>query len=139
MEKMTTARLDYARLLSEIQPAAVHEEQQNELYTEILEKLAFKKNPTSAEQKLIELLTLLIENFENESYRLEDVSPVQVISDLMEQNSLKQKDLVAAGIFETASVASEILNAKRDLTKEHIKRLSKYFNVSPLVFFEIER
>jgi HTH-type transcriptional regulator/antitoxin HigA len=50
----------------------------------------------------------------------------------MTANALKQKDLV--GVFETASVASEVLNGKRALTTEHIRRLGKRFNISPVVF-----
>jgi len=39
------------------------------------------------------------------------------------------------GVFETASVISEVLSGKRELTKEHIKRLSVRFNVSPELLF----
>jgi len=40
----------------------------------------------------------------------------------MEAHDLRQKDLV--DIFNTESVASEVLSGKRELTREHIKRLS---------------
>lgn len=135
---MTAAGATYARLLSEIQPAVVHDEEQSQRYTERLENLAFKKNQTAAERKLIELLTLLIENFEEEAYEFRGASPIEVILELMEAHDLKQKDLVEASIFESASVASEVVNGKRELTKEHIKRLSKHFHVSPLAFFDLE-
>jgi HTH-type transcriptional regulator/antitoxin HigA len=39
------------------------------------------------------------------------------------------------GVFETASVASAVLNGRRELTKDHIKRLSQKFDVSPELFF----
>ena len=38
------------------------------------------------------------------------------------------------GVFETASVASEVLKGKRSLTTEHIRRLGKRFKVSPAMF-----
>jgi HTH-type transcriptional regulator/antitoxin HigA len=132
---MTATALNYARLLSETQPSVVHEEKQNGLYTRRLEELVSKKNPTLAERKLIELLTLLIEDFESK-YKIENVTPLQAITELIAAHGLKQKDLVKAGVFESASVASEILSSKRELTKEHIKRLSQYFHVSPMVFFD---
>ena len=53
----------------------------------------------------------------------------------MAANALKQKDLI--GVFETASVASEVLKGKRALTTGHIRRLSKRFNVSPAVFLQL--
>lgn len=128
---------DYASLLSKVQPSVVREEKQNEDYISQLEQLAFKENPTNAERQLIDLLTLLIENFESKQYKIEPASPTEVVSELMEAHNMKQKDLVEQGIFETASVVSEVLSGKRDLTKEHIRRLSKHFNVSPAVFFDI--
>jgi HTH-type transcriptional regulator/antitoxin HigA len=52
---------------------------------------------------------------------------------LMEQHGLKQKDLV--DIFSTPSIVSEVLNGKRELSKEHIRRLSARFHLSPELFF----
>ncbi|MGZ7029918.1 MAG: helix-turn-helix domain-containing protein, partial [Terriglobales bacterium] len=62
-----------------------------------------------------------------------DATPIAIIRHLMEAHGLRQKDLVS--IFGTESIASEVLHGKRELTKEHIKRLSARFGVSPAVFF----
>ncbi len=51
----------------------------------------------------------------------------------MGQHGLKQKDLV--DVFGTPSIVSEGLSGKRELNKDHIKRLSKRFHVSPELFF----
>jgi HTH-type transcriptional regulator/antitoxin HigA len=51
----------------------------------------------------------------------------------MEQHGLLQKDL--AEEFGTPSIVSEVLSGKRDLSKDHIKRLSQRFHVSPELFF----
>ncbi len=51
----------------------------------------------------------------------------------MAANGLRQKDLV--DVFGTESVVSEVLNGKRELNKEHIRRLSERFKVSPALFF----
>jgi HTH-type transcriptional regulator/antitoxin HigA len=51
----------------------------------------------------------------------------------MRANGLRQKDLV--DVFGTESIASEVLNGKRELNKEQIRRLSERFRVSPAVFF----
>ena len=79
------------------------------------------------------MLAVLVEDFEAKHYPVPDASPVQVIRHLMEAHDLRQKDLV--DIFNTESVASEVLSGKRELTREHIKRLSARFHVSPAVFF----
>ena len=50
----------------------------------------------------------------------------------MAANGLKQKDLL--DVFGTPSIVSEVLNGKRQLTTEHIRRLTRRFNVSADVF-----
>jgi HTH-type transcriptional regulator / antitoxin HigA len=47
-------------------------------------------------------------------------------------NDLKQKDLL--GVFETASIASEVLKGKRGLTTDHIRPLSRRFDITPAAF-----
>jgi len=49
------------------------------------------------------------------------------------QHGLKQKDL--CDVFGTASIVSEVLSGRRELDKEHIRRLSERFYVSPELFF----
>ncbi len=129
----TRAVVDYSALLSKAQPRVIQTEEMNEHFTGILEDLDERwSNLTVAEKDLHGLLTLLIEDFENRTYELHAATPVQIVVDLMEANRLKQKDLV--GVFETASVVSEVLSGKRELTKDHIKRLSEKFHVSPALF-----
>ena len=128
------ASTEYAVLLQKMAPKVMRTEQENEAYTEILYELDRRsKNLTAAEKELAELLTLLIENFEETRYRLPRAKPLEVLRFLMEQHQLKQKDLVK--VFGTASVVSEVLSGKRELSKEHIRRLSRRFHVSPELFF----
>jgi len=130
---MNALAASYAALLSETRPEVIRNEQQNQACIRRLEELTSKKSVTRAEEKLIDLLTLLIEDFEAKHYPVPDASPVAIVRHLMEAHHLRQKDLV--GIFGTESIASEVLHGKRELTREHIARLSKRFAVSPAVFF----
>ncbi|HXF11838.1 MAG TPA: helix-turn-helix domain-containing protein [Terriglobales bacterium] len=135
METISTAtsRPEYAELLARTLPSVIHSEKENERYLAMLEELDQKGKLTSAEQRLAELLTLLIENFEGKAYALKPAKPIDVLNELMEANGLRQKDLV--DVFATPSIVSEVLNGKRGLTIEHIKKLSRRFHVSPEVFF----
>jgi HTH-type transcriptional regulator / antitoxin HigA len=81
---------------------------------------------------MADLLTLLIEDFEEKHYALKASSTVDVLSELMSANNLKQKDLL--DVFGAPSIISEVLHGKRQLTTEHIRRLSRRFHVSPEVF-----
>jgi HTH-type transcriptional regulator/antitoxin HigA len=129
----TAARSDYAALLLSTLPAIIRNEAENERHIAMLEELDRKGDRmTAAERRMAELLTLLIEDFEEKRDALEMSSPVEVLNRLMVANKLKQKDLL--DVFATPSVVSEVLHGKRQLTTEHIRRLSRRFNVSPEVF-----
>lgn len=129
----TAARSEYAALLSSTLPAVIRNEAENERYIAMLEDLDRKGNRmTAAERRMAELLTLLIEDFEEKNYAFKTSSPVEVLSELMKANKLKQKDLL--DVFGTPSIVSEVLHGKRQLTTEHIRRLSRRFHVSAEVF-----
>jgi HTH-type transcriptional regulator/antitoxin HigA len=125
---------EYNRLLTKVAPKVIRSEKENEAYTRALYELDQRgKKLTRAEKELAELLTLLIEDFESKRYELPRAKPVEVLRFLMDQHSLKQKDLI--GVFRTRSIVSEVLSGKRKLNREHIERLSQRFHVSPDVFF----
>ena len=71
--------------------------------------------------------------FEEKYFALPKASPTETIMFLMDQNGLKQKDLI--DVFGTPSIVSEVLRGKRELNKDHITRLSERFHVSPELFF----
>ena len=129
----TAARSEYAALLSSTLPSVIRTEAENERYIALLELLDGKGNRmTVADRRMAELLTLLIEDFEDKHYALKASSPLDVLVELMNANGLKQKDLL--DVFGTPSIVSEVLHGKRQLTTEHIRRLSRRFRISPEVF-----
>lgn len=125
--------LEYGEILNETKPKVIHGEAENRSFIETLEKLTAKENVSAAEGQLIELLVVLVKDYEARHCSLPDAGPLDIIRHLMDEHELRQKDLV--DVFGTESIVSDVLNGKRELQKEHIKRLSKRFNVSPAVFF----
>jgi HTH-type transcriptional regulator/antitoxin HigA len=130
----TAVRSEYASLLTTTLPAVIRTESENDRYTAMLQDLDRRGSRLSAaEKRMAQLLTLLIEDFEEKHYALKPSNPVSVLRELILANNLKQKDLL--DIFGTPSIISEVLHGKRQLTTEHIRRLSRRFHVSPEVFF----
>jgi HTH-type transcriptional regulator/antitoxin HigA len=130
----TAVRSEYASLLTNNLPTVIRSEAENERHIAMLGKLDRKGGRMSAaERRMAELLTLLIEDFEEKHYAFEAANPVDVLRELMLANNLKQKDLL--DIFGTPSIVSEVLHGKRHLTTEHIRKLCKRFHVSSEVFF----
>lgn len=129
-----TAAKEYRTLLSRTLPKPIHSEAENELAILQLEKLASKTRPSAAERQLMELLTVLIEAFEEKHYPLkQQSSAIEVLQELMAANDLKQKDLT--DIFGAPSIISEVMHGKRNMTTGHIQKLSERFHVSPELFF----
>jgi HTH-type transcriptional regulator/antitoxin HigA len=78
-----------------------------------------------------EILSLLIENYENEHYPIESPDPIEAIKIRMEELNMRQKDLV--GIIGGKSRVSEILNRKKKLTVDMIRELERILQISASV------
>jgi len=73
-------------------------------------------------------------NFENKANNIKQ--EVSVLRILMEQHNLTTSGFNSE--IGSKSLVSMILNGKRNLTKEHITKLCKRFNLSPAVFFDLK-
>ena len=102
-------------------------------YEKSLERLEliFDAKPNSKEGDEAEILSMLIENYENKYYPIEAPDPIEAIKVRMEEMNLKQKDLV--GVIGGKSRVSEILNKKKKLTVEMIRELERILNISASV------
>jgi HTH-type transcriptional regulator/antitoxin HigA len=78
-----------------------------------------------------EILSLLIENYENEHYAIAAPDPIEAIKIRMEELNICQKDLV--GIVGGKSRVSEILNRKKKLTVDMIRELEQLLQISASV------
>ncbi len=83
--------------------------------------------PNTEEMDKLEVLTTLVESYEEQFYKIDAPDPIEAIKFRMEQEGLKQKDLVA--IVGSKSRVSEILNRKRKLTIEMIRNLHKTLHI----------
>ena len=130
---MTATAIDKYTLRDLPAPKVIASEAQHKQYVSALLGLERRKHLTSEERGYAELLTVLIDSYEEEHYPIRAASPVEVLQELVSANDLRQKDL--APLLGTESIVSEILSGKRPLTKRHIEKLSERFGVSPAVFF----
>jgi HTH-type transcriptional regulator/antitoxin HigA len=100
-------------------------------YCNVLEELVTQE--TNNAQDEIDLLTLLIEKWDNEHSTLKDADPIEILKSLMVEQDLKSKDLVdIVGL--TKGTISKILNYNKGLSKDTIRKLSDYFKVSQETF-----
>jgi HTH-type transcriptional regulator / antitoxin HigA len=78
-----------------------------------------------------EILILLIEDYETRVHFIGAPDPIEAIKIRMEEMDLKQKDLI--GLIGGKSRVSEILNRKKKLTVDMIRKLEKKLNISATV------
>ena len=98
-----------------------------------MEKL-FNAKPNTPKGDELELLSLLIEKYEQEKYPIDMPDPIEAIKFRMEQMGYTQNDL--AKIIGLKSRASEILNRKRPLTLEMIRNLHEKMNIPTQVLIQ---
>lgn len=104
------------------------EEQHQEYLSEIQRLLTHEPQPGSEEAERLELLSVLVEAFENQKYPIEAPDPISAILFRMQEQGLKQADLVP--YFGTRSRVSEVLGRKRPLTVNMIRALSSGLGIS---------
>jgi len=83
--------------------------------------------PNTPQMDKLEVLTTLVEVYEAQHYVIDTPNPIEAIKFRMEQEGLKQKDLI--NIVGSKSRVSEILNKKRKLTIEMIRNLHKKLHI----------
>jgi len=75
----------------------------------------------------LEVLTTLIESYEAKHYTIDTPDPIEAIKFRMEQEGLRQKDLVE--IFGNKVRVSEVLNKKRRLTLDMIRNINRDLHI----------
>lgn len=81
--------------------------------------------------KMMDVIGVLVEDYEDEHVPEPEGDPISVLKFLMEEHELKQGDLSELG---SQGVVSEILNGKRDLNLRQVRALSERFKVPASVF-----
>ncbi len=129
---MTTVLADPARMIAKGAPHVIHNDEELEAYTNALFQLTALENPSRSEVAAIELLTLLIERYEETHYPSPAADPVSVVRLLLEKQDLTQRDLVPE--FGSESAVSMFLAKQRKLTLEQVRKLSARFKLPADVF-----
>ena len=98
-------------------------------YNEALRRIEnlMSAKPNTPQMDELEVLATLIEAYEDQHYKIDAPDPIEAIKFRMEQEGLKQKDLV--DIVGSKSRVSEVLNRKRKLTIEMIRNLHKQLHI----------
>ena len=122
----------YGELLAQHQPKVISSETEYDEAIALAEKLEFGEELTPEKESFLDLLTVLISNYEDEHFPVPEGEPIEVLRHLMDAQDLKQEDLV--GVIGSRGVVSEVVNGKRAISKAQAKALAEYFSVDVSIF-----
>ncbi|NEP56619.1 MAG: transcriptional regulator [Symploca sp. SIO2G7] len=123
----------YSSLLATYQPKIITSEgEYNRTIASIEQMMVRGEELTPEEISLLELLSILVEIYEDSQFPVEPSSPQNILLHLMDARELKQSDLV--GVIGSKGIVSEIVNGKRSISKAQAKALGEFFHISPALF-----
>jgi len=132
MSSQTDMNLSGELLLRSL-PAVIESDSENERLIAEVEALQGRgAHLLHAERRLLSLLLLLIEDYEERKYRIKAATPDEVLRELMRARGARQKDLF--GVFGSKGIASEVVRGRRAISRTQAKRLAQFFHVSPALF-----
>ena len=134
---MSTTTIDlnekaYRQLLGRTLPHVIRTDEECERLTNELERLDERERLSPEESELAELLTVLIDQYEERRYPIRKASPRQTLKHLMEARNLTQKDLWK--LFGSKGITSEVFHGKRSISKAHARKLAEFFRVNVELF-----
>jgi HTH-type transcriptional regulator / antitoxin HigA len=133
---MKTLLANPAEMIAQGAPRIIHNDRELAMYTQALFQLTSLENPSREEAEAIELLTLLVDRYEQSHYSLPKADAISVLRFLIEKQSLTQRDLIPE--FGSESAVSMFLRGQRKLTLEQVRKLSARFKVPTDVFIARE-
>lgn len=88
----------------------------------------FHSDENTPEGEELDLLLLLVKDYEDRHYHIPDPDPIEVIKLKLEEKGLKQKDL--EHIIGSKGYVSQVLSGKKELTLKMVKGLHRYLGIS---------
>lgn len=117
----------YAKVLAKLLPRPIRTDEEHERLTRMLLELDEREKPSPEEEALAEVLTLLIEDYEEKRHPLPGVSPNESLKALMEERGLQHRDIWP--VVGNKGAATEILSGRRSISKAQAKRLARFLRV----------
>jgi HTH-type transcriptional regulator / antitoxin HigA len=129
---MSTVFGNPAEMIAQGAPRVIHNDDELEVYSDALFQLTALENPSSDQIEAIELLTLLVERYEQEHYPIPASDPVSLVRFLMEKQGLTQRDLIPQ--FGSESAVSMFMSGQRNLSLNQVRKLSTRFRLPADLF-----
>jgi len=123
----------YLELICKFPLRPIHSDEQLQQAIDVIDSLLGKEPLAPEEKDYLDVLSDLVERYESQKHPMTPVPDAVMLRHLIEAKGISQTELASAtGIVH--STISEVLSGKRTLSRSHIGKLARYFNVAPSVF-----
>ncbi len=123
---------EYMALLSDYMPHPIHSEADLESAEQTITALLSKADRSSAEDEILELVSDLVEKWEDDQEVIPDAHGVELVKLLLAERDQPQRALTP--VFGTESIVFEVLSGRRPLQTKHILALGDFFGIAPGAF-----
>jgi HTH-type transcriptional regulator / antitoxin HigA len=120
-----TGRIDpklYGRLLAKVVPRPPENDTEHDVLVAELMRLDELGDPTPEQTALAELLTVLVQHYENRTVTLPRNTPHESLAAIVEDRGLRHKDI--AEIIGNKGLTTEILAGRREISKSVARKLA---------------
>jgi HTH-type transcriptional regulator/antitoxin HigA len=122
----------YFELVKRFPLAHLQDDEQLDAAQKVIDHL-LERDLDDGEQTYLDVLTDLVEDYEEKNHPIPDVSEADVLGELLRSHNLSQSKL-AKRVGIAQSTISAVLNGVRSLTREQIVKLAEFFRVAPAAF-----
>jgi HTH-type transcriptional regulator/antitoxin HigA len=131
-----TTTVEYQNLLIQHTPRVIRTKAEHQRALAAVDRLMRLARPTAAQRQLLELLSVLVERYEEETDPAPEVPPPRLITHLLNARGASQSDLArATGL--ARSVISEIIGGRKAVSVRTARKLGQYFAVPPTLFLAL--
>lgn len=125
--------LTYKELLQEFVPRPITSASALKRAYKLIDQLIGKAKLSRSESEMLEMLSILVEQYESTEHPTPELSPAELLEHFIEVHGVTRAEIARkTGI--PRSTVGEIIAGHREISKQNIGRLATYFNVSPNVF-----
>ena len=129
------ATVTYGELLAKCQPRPIRSAREHARALAIVEPLMDKPKKSAAEREMIELLSTLIDQYEESVWPTPNAPPGEILKFLLDEREMSQSELARQVAISQSTIAN-VIAGRRQLSKANVLSLSKFFKVAPALFME---
>ena len=129
------ATATYGELLAKCQPRPIRSAREHSRALAIVEQLMDKPRKTAAEKEMIELLSTLIDQYEESVWPTPNAPPGEILKFLLDERHMSQSELARQVAIPQSTIAN-VIAGRRQLSKANVLNLGKFFGMSPTLFME---